>query len=164
MSKALVLAVLLFTAGCAPVTVTQVKKADFEKYRIPARIVVAGTNASDATAALVNNLSSGFTEAGFTVVKVAYVDGMLAAHNFRLRDLVNAGNFGPLRDIGAVDAIVLTRDFYGTELHFVDTASGKEIASGCWRTGYITVINEVINQIRNKNKKSVPRLCPVKIE
>jgi hypothetical protein len=149
-------------AGCAALTVHAVSNPDFARYHIPKKIAVAGLNDTPETRQRTAEMTTGLMQANFTVINAAYLEGLLAAKEMTLESLINSGDYPALRDVAGIDGIVLVRDFYGTEVHFVETATGRELASGCWRTGYIEVVNDVIDQMRRQ--KPSPQLCPVKIQ
>jgi hypothetical protein len=149
-------------AGCATITVHKLNNPDFSKYHIPRTIVIAPVNDSAQTAERVAEFAGGFAGANFSVVNTSLLEGQLSARSLSLKSLINNGDYAMLRTVTGIDGVLFVREFYGTELHFVETAGGTEIASGCWRTGYITIINDVVDQIRKR--KPSPRLCPVKIE
>jgi len=160
--KSFVIIMCAVLAGCAATTVHKLSNPDFSKYHIPRKIVIAPVNDSPQTAGRAAELADGFAAASFAVVNTALVECQLAARGLSLKSIVNNGDFGALRNAAGIDGVLLVREFYGTELHFVETGGGTDIASGCWRTGYINIINDVVDQIRKRRPS--PRLCPVKME
>lgn len=155
-----VLLAVLIIAACAPVRVQTIRPDEFTRYAIPRRVVISGSDDSVNTRRLVGELNDRFARAGFTVVRVQEVNAALAPRGLTLRFLLDRSDYRLIGEYAGVDAVVVARQFYGTELHFIDTATGAERASGCWRTTTISITNDIIDQIKGRKPSSL--LCPVK--
>lgn len=153
------LAALLMIAGCAPLSVHVLSKDDFTRYSAPQRIAVVPVNDTDAARRVTDDLTRDFAAAGFTVIPRSEVEGQLSMHNVVLRDAVAKDDAVTIGAAAMLDAVVLVRQFYGTELRMIETRSGKTLAAGCWRTSPVRIVNEMVDQIRKNDPAS--RWCPV---
>ncbi|MHB9154578.1 MAG: hypothetical protein ACYC5N_02660 [Endomicrobiales bacterium] len=157
--SALLLSFLL--SACAPLSVHVLADGEFAQFNIPRRITLVPGNDTVLTKKAVRELSASFARAGFRVVDHRAVNAALSGENLTLDILLASFDYRRLQQLTGLEGVVLVRQFYGIELHFVDI-SGTPRASGCWQTSPIRVVNEVIDQIR----QGAPGqgLCPFKEE
>jgi hypothetical protein len=87
---------------------------------------------------------------------------MLKAKGLELDDVITRGDYRAVREAADIDAVVNVRQFYGTEITFVETRTGNVLASGCWRTGPVEIVNHVIRQL--EKREPTTRVCPVRMK